>query len=74
MVAGSLFAGETCVFGKPGHDTDWAQVFGESRTDWDGHCWIVCDDYIVDASVFRTAYSTQSPPALACVVREGFGE
>jgi hypothetical protein len=34
----------------------------------------MCDDYIIDISVFRTAYSGKSHPLLARAVREGFGE
>lgn len=72
VVAGSLCVGDTRVFGKDG-ELDWKRCFSRSNPSWDGHSWIVCGDWLADASVFRTADSTGSPPALSRYVEENFG-
>lgn len=74
VVAGSLAVNGTAVFGSGAGNIDWNKVFGNSNASWDGHCWVMCGDWIADISLFRTAYSNKSPPALAQYVRREFGE
>jgi hypothetical protein len=79
VVAGSLYlcgpdyVGDKLVFGEPGK-VDGQAKFSSSDLSWDGHAWIVCGDRLVDVSVFRTAYSRFSPPALAAHIRKKIGE
>jgi hypothetical protein len=79
VVAGSLYlrgqdyVGDKLVFGKPGK-LDGQAKFSSSDLAWDGHVWIVCGDRLVDVSLFRTAYSRFSPPALAAHIRKKIGE
>jgi len=72
VVAGSLMAGTQRVFDSE-TTKDWSTVFSASNPSWDGHCWVVLGEWIIDVSVCRTAYSPKSPPALAQVVRSAFG-
>lgn len=74
MAAGSLLIHSQRIFGTHAPHSDWTETFAASNNDWDGHCWIVCDDYVADVSVFRTAYSPKAPPLLARTVRAAFGE
>jgi hypothetical protein len=73
VVAGALSVGTTRIFGEHESSRDWAASFNESNLSWDGHCWITFGPLIADVSIFRTAYSENSPPALARYVRESFG-
>jgi hypothetical protein len=45
VVAGSLYVGDTRVFGEE-------QRFPQSDPSWDGHAWVICGDWLADASVF----------------------
>ncbi len=63
VVAGSLYVGDTCVFGEDG-ELDGKTRFSQSNLSWDGHAWIVCGDWLSDVSLFRTADGAKSPPAL----------
>ncbi|SRR5260221_4552493 len=72
VVAGSLYLGETRVFGEDG-DINGRTRFSRSDPSWDGHAWIIWGDRLVDVSIFRTAYSSGSPPALAAQVAREFG-
>jgi hypothetical protein len=74
MVAGALAVEGKYVFGQAADRVDGNNIFGRSNPSWDGHSWLVCGDYIIDISLFRTAYSAQSPPLLARYVRAEFGE
>jgi hypothetical protein len=69
VVAGSLYVGNTRVFGEDG-DINWKSRFATSNLDWDGHAWIVCGDWLADASILRTAASKGSAPALSRYVEE----
>jgi hypothetical protein len=71
VVAGSLFVGSSRVFGADG-DFD-GECFSRTSLDWDGHAWVTLAGFLADVSVFRTAYSSGSPPALAAHVRAEFG-
>jgi hypothetical protein len=72
VVAGSLFVGETRVFGENG-EINGRTRFSQSNLSWDGHAWIVSGDRLADVSIFRTAYSKFAPPALAAHVEREFG-
>jgi hypothetical protein len=48
--------------------------FSASNPSWDGHAWVVLGDRLLDPSIFRTAYSRFSPPALASHVRKELGK
>jgi hypothetical protein len=74
VVAGALDVGSQRVFGLSERGIDWDTAFSASNFDWDGHCWVVCGDLIADVSIFRTAYSSASPPALAHYVVKEFGQ
>jgi hypothetical protein len=74
MVAGALAVEEKYVFGQATDRVDGNDIFGRSNPSWDGHSWLICGDYIVDISLFRTAYSAQSPPLLARYVHAEFGK
>jgi hypothetical protein len=74
MVAGNLDMMGKRIFGDNKNMSDMNQAFSESNLDWDGHCWVVFGDYIGDISIFRTAYSEQSPEWLGKMVRTRFGE
>lgn len=73
VVAGSLSVADTPVFGNAEPPANLNAVFNDHNLSWDGHCWIAVADLIVDVSVFRTAYSPQSPPALKDHVIAEFG-
>jgi hypothetical protein len=51
VVAGSLYVGDTRVFGEDGQ-FDGKQRFPQSDPSWDGHAWVICGDWLADASVF----------------------
>jgi hypothetical protein len=73
VVAGALLVGAERVFGDESVEIDGAAAFGKSDPSWDGHCWLAFGGYVADVSIFRTAYSAYSPPALARHVIEQFG-
>lgn len=41
---------------------------------WNGHCWAIFNDCIVDLSIFRTAYADQSPQWLKNLFISNFGK
>ena len=72
VVAGMLAVDGEPVFGNR-QPFDGAQVFSASNPDWDGHVWIMVGPYVVDISIFRTAYSRQGPAKLAKHIDLAFG-
>ena len=72
VVAGTLAVEGVPVFGdrKP---FDGSQVFGAANLDWDGHAWVMVGSYVVDISIFRTAYSAKGPARLAKHIDLTFG-
>jgi hypothetical protein len=72
VVAGTLAVDGEPVFGDR-QPFDGSQVFSTSTPDWDGHVWVMIGSYIVDISIFRTAYSRQGPARLAKHVDLAFG-
>jgi hypothetical protein len=73
VVAGSLYVGDVRVYGDDA-PIDGAARFNQDAVSWDGHCWLMVGNLIVDASLFRTAYSGKGHPVLATHVRRRFGE
>ncbi len=71
--AGSLFVDGVHVFGSDATANQMKGAFAGTNLDWDGHCWIVFGDRIADVSIFRTAYSPASPPALKKKILKEFG-
>lgn len=41
---------------------------------WDGHCWVEVSGIICDLSIFRSAYSVNTPSLLKSFVLSNFGE
>jgi hypothetical protein len=74
VAAGALVVDGATVFGETADQIDWNEALGQSNPSWDGHCWVVCGDWIADISICRTAYSSKSSPILAEYVRREFGE
>lgn len=72
LVAGTLSVEGVPVFGDR-HPIDGAQVFATSNPDWNGHVWAMVGPYIVDISIFRTAYSSVGPARLARHILSTFG-
>jgi hypothetical protein len=72
VVAGSLFADGTRVFGGDA-PFDGAASFAEGDLDWDGHVWVMIGAYVADISLFRTAYSRFAHPVLGRHVAATFG-
>lgn len=72
VVAGTLVVDGDLVFGDR-QPFDGPQVFSKSNPDWDGHVWVMIGSYVVDISIFRTAYSRQGPARLAKHIDLTFG-
>ncbi len=72
VVAGTLAVEGVPVFGdrKP---FDGSQVFSAPNPGWDGHVWVMVGSYVVDISIFRTAYSAEGPARLARHIDLTFG-
>jgi len=72
VIAGTLAVDGEPVFGdrKP---FDGPAVFAASNPDWDGHVWVMVGPYVVDVSLFRTAYSRHGPARLAKHIDLAFG-
>jgi hypothetical protein len=73
VVAGNLWVGNERVFGFD-EEPDWSKAFSATNMSWDGHAWAQFGRFVVDMSVFRTAYSDKSPPTLAKHVLEHHGK
>lgn len=72
VVAGTLAVEGVSVFGDR-QPFDGAQIFSTANPDWDGHVWIMIGPYVVDISIFRTAYSRQGPARLSRHIDLTFG-
>jgi hypothetical protein len=72
VMAGTLAVEGVPVFGDR-RPFDGARVFGEADPEWSGHAWLMVGPYIVDISIFRTAYSAWGPAGLAKYVDLTFG-
>lgn len=72
VMAGTLAVEDEPVFGYR-QPFDGPAVFSASNPDWDGHVWVMVGPYVVDISIFRTAYSRQGPARLTKHVDLVFG-
>lgn len=64
-----VFAGRLAMEGELVLGTrqpfDGAHVLSTSCPAWEGHVWVMVGPYVVDISIFRTAYSAEGPARLA---------
>jgi hypothetical protein len=72
VVAGTLVVEGEPVFGDR-QPFDASALFGAPTPAWNGHAWVMIGDYIVDISIFRTAYSADGPAKLAQHIDLHFG-
>jgi len=72
VVAGTLAVEAIPIFGDR-QPFDGSQIFSAPNPDWDGHVWVMIGPYVVDVSIFRTAYSAQGPARLAKHIDLTFG-
>ena len=73
VVAGALKLDGEYMYGS-NRSFDGQHVFSTDETDWDGHCWLLVGDYIVDISLGRTARHGYCRAVLAQRVFSAFGE
>ncbi|WP_159981459.1 MULTISPECIES: hypothetical protein [unclassified Novosphingobium] len=73
-----LVAGTLAVDGEPVYEDDRpsaaANAFKAEELQWQGHMWVMIGGYVADISIFRAAYSSDCPPALARHVHSVFGQ
>ena len=74
VVAGSLYIDEHHIFGSNSSANQMKNAFSGKNLDWDGHCWVVFGNLIGDISIFRTAYSPNSPHYLQEKIISNFGK
>ncbi|EHL30496.1 hypothetical protein [Legionella drancourtii] len=68
LVAGTLhFNGKLLFNYDPIIETD------NMVDNWNGHCWVIFNNTIAEISLFRTAYSDQSPVWLGEMITDTFG-
>lgn len=72
VVAGTLAVEDVPVFGDR-QPFDGPTLFKSSIPDWDGHAWVMIGQYVVDMSIFRSAYSAEGPARLARHIDLNFG-
>ena len=73
VVAGALKLDGEYMYGSNGA-VDGRRVFSQNGADWDGHCWLLFGNCIVDVSLGRTARQGHCRPQLARRVLSEFGE
>ncbi len=73
VVAGALKLDGEYMYGS-NRAIDGSRVFSENGADWDGHCWILFGNCIVDISLGRTARQGHCRAPLARRVLSAFGE
>lgn len=73
VVAGALKLDGEYMYGN-NRSFDGQHVFSTNEIDWDGHCWLLVGDYIVDISLGRTARQGHCRAVLAQRVFSAFGE
>jgi hypothetical protein len=69
VIAGSLYVGETRVFGEDS-DIDGKNRFSRSDPSWDGHAWIVWGDRLVDLSIFRATEIDPRKELFICKIED----
>ncbi|MEO8455560.1 MAG: hypothetical protein ABI454_10395 [Sphingomicrobium sp.] len=73
VVAGALKLDGDYMYGSD-RGFDGGRVFsGEEGEDWDGHCWLLLGEYIVDISLGRTAREGHCRAPLAQRILSEFG-
>lgn len=72
-VLGDLIIEDISVFKCSGNLPSPSYEGEVINANWDGHCWVEIAGMICDISVFRSAYSTNSPNLLKNFVLEQFG-
>lgn len=73
VVAGALKLDGEFMYGSH-RAVDGRRVFSENGGDWDGHCWLLFGNFIVDISLGRTARQGHCRTPLARRVLSAFGE
>lgn len=73
VVAGALKLDGEYMYGS-NRSFDGQRVFSTNEMDWDGHCWLLVGDYIVDISLGRTARHRHCRAVLAQRVISAFGQ
>ena len=73
VIAGALKLDGDYMYGS-NRSFDGQDVFSKGEIDWDGHCWLLVGDYIVDISLGRTARHGHCRAVLAERVISAFGE
>jgi hypothetical protein len=71
VVAGSLHADGQSVF-ESGRAARYADIFSADSPQWNGHVWVMIGPWVADISIFRIAFSPDSPQALARHVAHHF--
>lgn len=73
VVAGDLEINGTTIF----YCKENLPAFDEPGTIksaiWDGHCWVEIDNYLIDISIFRSAYLIDRPSTLKGYITNTFG-
>lgn len=72
LVAGTLSVDGMAVRGDR-MPFDGPALFAGSTPAWDGHLWVMVGPHVVDAAIFRMAYSADCPPELARHIHSVFG-
>lgn len=72
VVAGTLAVEGTLVFGDQA-PFNAAKALSVPSADWNGHVWVMMGAYVVDISIFRTAYAGQGRTILSRHVDLTFG-
>lgn len=73
VVAGALKLDGEYMYGS-NSVVDGRRVFSQDGADWDGHCWLLFGNCIIDISLGRTARQRHCRPQLARRVLSAFGE
>mgnify|MGYP005991633367 CR=1 FL=1 len=73
-VTGSLIIDNTRVFDNNLTKEETKIALTKSNTNWGGHCWVICNNLIIDISLCRTAYSQSSNSRLNQKVISLFGQ
>lgn len=73
VVAGALKLDGDYMYGS-NRPFDGRRVFSEHGADWDGHCWLLFGNSIIDISLGRTARQGHCRPELTRRVLSAFGQ
>lgn len=73
LVAGTLSVDGVAVY-EDSRAVDGPAIFAAPEPQWGGHIWAMVGPYVADIAIFRAAYSSDCPPALARHVHSVFGQ